>query len=63
MILGSNKGYFVKEVIETYEKANGIKLNYTYGDKRDGDAALAIYECSKNKDDLGWIPKIGLEQM
>ena len=62
-IMGTNKGYSVKEVIETYEKANGIKPNYTYGEKRDGDAAIAITECSKIKNELGWIPKIGLEQM
>ena len=61
--MGTNKGFSVKEVIETYEKANGIKLNYTYGEKRAGDAAIAIPECSKIENELGWIPKIGLEQM
>jgi UDP-glucose 4-epimerase len=61
--MGTNKGYSVKEVIETYEKVNRIKLNYTYGEKRDGDAAIAIPECLKIKNVLGWIPKIGLEQM
>ena len=61
--MGSNKGYSVKEVLEMYEKANGIKLNYTYGEKRDGDAAIAIPDCSKITKELGWIPKIGLEQM
>ena len=61
--MGTNKGYSVKEVIETYEKANGIKLNYSYGEKRDGDAAIEIPECSKIKNELGWIPQIGLEQM
>ena len=61
--MGTNKGYSVKEIIETYEKVNGIKLNYTYGEKRDGDTAISIPECSKIKNELGWIPKIGLEQM
>ena len=61
--MGTNKGFSVKELIETYEKANGIKLNYTYGEKRDGDPAIAIPECSKIENELGWIPKIGLEQM
>jgi len=61
--MGTNKGYSVKEVIETYEKANKIKLNYSYGEKRNGDAAIAIPECSKIKNELGWMPKIGLEQM
>ena len=61
--MGTNKGYSVKEIIETYEKANEIKLNFTYGEKRDGDAATVIPDCSKIKNELGWIPKIGLEKM
>ena len=51
--MGTNNGYSVKEVIETFEKVNGIKLNYIYGEKSDGDAAIAIPECSKIKKELG----------
>jgi len=51
--IGTNIGYSVKEVIETYEKINGIKFNYIYGEKSDGDAAIAIPECSKIKKELG----------
>ena len=61
--MGSNKGYSVKEILETYEKANKIKLNYIYGDRRDGDATIALPDCSKIQKDLGWTPKIGLEKM
>lgn len=61
--MGTNKGYSVKEVIEMYEKANGIKLNYTYSGRRDGDATIALPDCSKIQKELGWSPKIGLEQM
>ena len=61
--MGTNKGYSVKEIIETYEKANGIKLNYKYGNRRKGDASIAIPDCNKIYRELGWIPKIGLEQM
>ena len=32
--MGTNKGYSVKEVVETYEKSNNIKLNYKYGNRR-----------------------------
>ena len=49
--MGTNKGYSIKEVVEMYEKTNGIKLNYSYGEKRDGDAAIAIPECSKIKNE------------
>ena len=61
--MGTNKGYSVKEIIETYEKSNGIKLNYVYGCRRKGDAAIALPDCTKIYNELGWIPKIGLEQM
>ena len=61
--MGTNKGYSVKEVVETYEKVNGIKLNYKYGKRRKGDATIALPDCSKIQKDLGWIPKLGLEQM
>jgi len=61
--MGTNKGYSVKEIVETYEKVNGIKLNYRYGNRRKGDAAIALPDCKKIFDHLGWIPNIELEQM
>ena len=61
--MGTNKGYSVKEIVETYEKVNGVKLNYRYGNRREGDATIALPDCNKIYKDLGWIPKIGLEQM
>ena len=61
--MGSNKGFSVKEVIETYEKINNIKLNYKYGERRKGDATIALPDCTKIKKELGWSAKIGLEQM
>ena len=61
--MGSNKGYSVKEIVEAYEKANGIKLNYKFGNRRKGDAAIALPDCSKIYKELGWAPKIELNQM
>ena len=61
--MGTNIGYSVKEVVEMYEKANGIKLNYTYGERRPGDATIALPDCTKIQKELGWKPLIGLEQM
>lgn len=40
--MGTNKGFSVKEVMEMYEKANGIKLNYSYGERRSGDATISL---------------------
>lgn len=61
--MGTNIGYSVKEVVETYEKANGIKLNYKYGERRKGDAVKAVPNCSLIQKELGWKPQIGLAQM
>ena len=61
--MGTNIGYSVKEVVEMYEKANGIKLNYTYGERRPGDSTIALPDCTKIQKELGWKPLIGLEQM
>ena len=61
--MGTNRGYSVKEIVETYQKANGIKINYRFGSRRKGDASIALPDCSKIYKDLGWIPKIDLEQM
>ena len=61
--MGTNKGYSVKEIVDAYERANGIKLNYRYGNRRKGDATIALPDCSKIHKDLGWIPKIDLDQM
>ena len=61
--MGTNQGYTVKEIIETYEKVNGIKLNYRYGNRRKGDATISLPDCTKIYKELGWTPKIGLEQM
>ncbi len=48
----------IKEVVEAYEKVNGIKLNYKYGVRRKGDALMALPDCSKIQKDIGWSPKI-----
>lgn len=49
----TNKGYSVKEVMEMYEKVNGIKLNNTYRDRRSEDATIALPDCSKIQKELG----------
>ena len=61
--MGTNRGYSVKEVVETYEKFNCDNLNYSYENRRNGDATIALPNCCKIGKELGWIPKIGLERM
>ena len=61
--LGIGNGVTVLEVINAFEKASGVKLNYSIGPRRPGDI-MAIYsnnDLAKNK--LGWNPKYSLDDM
>lgn len=52
--LGSGKGVSVIEMIDAFEKVNGIKLNCVFGERRPGDVP-AIYSDSQRANQLlGW---------
>lgn len=52
--LGSGKGVSVIEMIDAFEKVNGIKLNCVFGERRSGDVP-AIYSDSQRANQLlGW---------
>ena len=61
--LGTGNGYTVKQVLDSFEKHNNIKLNVEYGDRRPGDITAAWADASKASDMLGWTAELGLEQM
>ena len=61
--LGTGNGISIFEVINCFEKAVGFKLNYTIGDRRDGDIAMIYANNSKAKSILKWSPKHSLEEM
>lgn len=61
--LGTAKGFSVQEVFDAYEKANNIKLTYTYGPRREGDAAISLPNCEKIQKELNWVPTTSLEEM
>jgi UDP-glucose 4-epimerase len=61
--LGTGNGVTVLEAIIAFEKASGVKLNYSIGPRRPGDI-MAIYANNDlAKTALGWQPKYGLEEM
>lgn len=61
--LGTGNGVTVLEAINAFEKASGVKLNYTIGPRRPGDI-MAIYANNDlAKKVLGWQPKYSLEDM
>jgi UDP-glucose 4-epimerase len=61
--LGTGNGYTVLEVINTFEKVSGQKLNYTISGRRAGDIIGIYANNEKAKQVLGWNPAYNLEDM
>lgn len=61
--IGTGKGYSVLEVVRTFEKVTGVKLNYEIADRREGDVEKVWADTSYANEVLGWSAKIGLEKM
>lgn len=61
--LGSGQGTTVLELIQAFERANGIKLDYRIGPRRPGDLAAMYADRRRATQELGWEPKYGLEEM
>ena len=61
--LGTGKGSSVLEVIEAFEKANGIPIPYEFAPRRDGDVSEAWANPAYAKKLLGWESKHDLESM
>ena len=59
--LGTGKGKSVLEVIKTFEKVSGQKLNYTIVGRREGDITQAYADTTKANDVLGWKSQLNLE--
>ncbi|KKB40902.1 UDP-glucose 4-epimerase GalE [Bacillus thermotolerans] len=55
--LGTGRGISVLELIEAFEKANGIKIPYEIVGRRPGDVASCYADVSNAKRKLGWIAK------
>ena len=61
--LGNNRGYSVREVIETAARVTGRKLAVQNFPRRAGDPPQLIASHRKAADELGWRPRRGLEEM
>ncbi len=61
--LGTGNGYTVLEVIATFEKVSGVKLNYQLGPRRSGDVIAIYSNNNKAKNILGWNPVFNLDDM
>jgi UDP-glucose 4-epimerase len=61
--LGTGEGVTVLELIKSFEKVSGQKLNYQLGDRRAGDVVEVYANNNKAKELLGWETKFDLDQM
>lgn len=61
--LGTGKGYSVLEMIDAFERANGIKVNYKIVERRPGDIAECYSDPAKAHEELGFVAKKSLEDM
>lgn len=61
--LGSGTGNTVLEVINTFEKVTGQKLNYVMGPRRSGDVEKVYADTTKANSVLNWKTELGLEEI
>ncbi|MGZ4090370.1 MAG: UDP-glucose 4-epimerase GalE [Bacteroidia bacterium] len=61
--LGTGNGVSVLEVIKSFEKVSGTKLNYKVGPRREGDVVAVYANNNLAKTELGWNPKYSLDDM
>jgi len=61
--LGTGQGYSVLDVVNTFEKVNGIKIPYSIKPRRAGDIATCYSNPAKAERELGWKAQFGLEEM
>lgn len=61
--LGTGNGYSVLDVVKTFERVNGVTVNYCITDRRPGDIATCYADATKAKSLLGWEATKTLAQM
>ncbi len=61
--IGTATGSSVLEVVQTFEKVNGIKIAYQCVPRRAGDVATSFSDNTRAITELGWTPQYTLEDM
>ena len=59
--LGTGKGSSVLEVVKSFEKVSGEKLNYKIVGRREGDIISAYADTKKANKELGWKSELNLD--
>lgn len=61
--LGTGLGYSVLQVINSFEKVTGQKLNYKIVDRREGDVVEVYSHTQYANEELGWKAEKGIDDM
>lgn len=61
--LGTGTGYSVLQIINAFEKANNVKINYEIVERRAGDIDMCYADTTKAKNELGFVAEKTLEDM
>ncbi len=60
--IGTGKGVSVLEIVDAFEKVNGVQLPYTTGPRRVGDVVSVYADTKRCNTILGWHAKCGIEE-
>jgi UDP-glucose 4-epimerase len=61
--LGTGKGYSVLDIIQSFERVSGVKLNYQIVARRPGDVVKIWADASYANRELGWKAEKDLDEM
>ncbi len=61
--LGTGNGFSVMQVIESFERTTGVKLNYKIMERRPGDIEKVWADTTFANQELGWKAEKGLDEM
>ena len=61
--VGTGNGYSTKEIVDSFERATGVKLNWKYGPRREGDIEKIWGNVDKANKVLGWKAEAKLDDV
>ena len=61
--LGTGTPYSVVEIVEAFERSNGVPVKHEFGPRRDGDLPEFWANADKARDVLGWTASRSLDEM
>ncbi len=61
--LGTGNGYSVLQIVDAFQRVNGVTVKYRITDRRPGDIATCFADPTKAKEELGWVAEKELDEM